>query len=341
MPWRAGTLFWDRPWTAATTSSAFGGTPFPVRYSKVYFTLEFYDPTLGELPIEISVDGPDGWDLESDYDEIDLTPGESSLWNLSVTPQSGAQWQLGNPYPIDVDIDAGPEGQFSERLEVVLEEVSDVQASKEWSSINTVEGNIVPLNITFTNKGNRDETVSITLEAPQELTVNLTPMDRTLEPGESFTSRGEINVGEVEEAGTVSFSVKYSSSKGTTTLDYSLLVNNAEDDSAFNYIPVIIIAIVVIVLAIAGYFGYNRFLAGKTGEGGGGEKPRAQKAPPAEPPEKPAPQSRAKAYRSATREDEELIRKADDALASILGEDRSDDEPEVEKVEVLEATIVE
>ncbi|MGA1793625.1 MAG: hypothetical protein ACMUHM_06720 [Thermoplasmatota archaeon] len=317
------------------------GTGYPVKYSKVYFTLEFYNPTLSDLDLEIGVAGPDDWSVGSDYDDIDLTPGGSSLWNLSVTPADGASWQLGNPYRVEVEVDAGPEGQFSEDFEVVLPDVSDVKTDREWSSTSTVEGRTLPLNITFRNQGNRDESVSITLETPPELIVNLTPMNGNLKPGESFTARGEVRVGDVQEAGTVSFTVKFATSKGTTNVDYSLFVEKRSNGSSTNYVPIIIAIIVIVVLAIAGYLGYSKFFAGKPpkkdeGKEAGSKKPQPKASPAPQTTERRAPE-----FRPGPKEDTELIQKADDALASILGEKPKKEEEEFERVEVLEATIVE
>ncbi|MBN1391111.1 MAG: hypothetical protein JXA22_10770 [Candidatus Thermoplasmatota archaeon] len=317
------------------------GTNYPIKYSKVYFSLDLYNPTLEDLQIGITVDGPEGWYLGSDYEDIELSPGASSLWNLSVTPATGALWNLGNPYRMDVGIDAGAEGQFSKNLEVIIPEVSDIKAEREWSSVSTVEEQTVPLNLTFSNKGNRDETISISLEAPPELTVNLTPGERVLEPGGSFTARGEIKVNDVEEPGAVSLKVRYSSSKGTYSLDYSIYIEKKDDGTPFNYLTLIIIAVVVIVLAIVGYIVYNRFFHGKEKKKGdegavGGQKQPADREPSAST-GTDAPASGV----AVPTEDPEIIRKADDALASILGDDAPGGGGEPERVEVVEATVVE
>jgi len=321
-------------------TSARVGTTYPVKYSKVYFTLEFYNPALSDLPIEVSVDSPDGWGITSDYDEIELSPGESSLWNLSVTPSDGASWQLGNAYPLSVDVDASSEGQFSKDLEVVLPQISDVRTEREWSSISTVEGRTIPLNVTFKNQGNRDESVSITLETPQQLIVNLTPMSGSIKPGESFTARGEIKVENVQEAGTFSFKVTFTTSKGTTNLEYSLFVEKASSSSGRNYVPIIIAVIIVVVLGIAAYLGYSKFIVGRTGKKEKKEsEPSKAKAKPFAP--TTAQERKAPEVKTSSKEDVELIRKADDALASILGDQKPQDDEEFERVEVLEATIVE
>ncbi|MBN1540340.1 MAG: hypothetical protein JW939_09370 [Candidatus Thermoplasmatota archaeon] len=315
------------------------GTTHPIRYSAVYFSLELYNPTLGDIDIGISVEAPEGWSMGSDYDDIVLSPGASSLWNLSVTPAAGTLWNLGNPYRLDVGIDAGTEGEFSRMLEVVIPEISDLKTDREWSSISTVEGSRIPLNLTFSNKGNRDESIIISLEAPPELSVNLTPTENALEPGGSFTARGEIYVNDIEEPGTVSLKVRYSSSKGTSSIEYSIFIEKKEDRAIFNY-TIIIIAIAVIVLAVGGYLAYNRFLSGK-----GRKKAKEEKAEaPKRPPPTPAPPKggdRVASVGPSPREDPEIIRKADDALASILGEEGSGPAADSEDMEMVEATIVE
>jgi len=315
------------------------GTDYPVKYSRVYFTLFFYNPTLSELDVGVSVEAEEGWEVDVDYEQIGLSPGEGSLWNLTVTPETGGSWNLGSPYFVDVDVDAGDQGEFSRRLEIVLPEVSDVRADREWTTVDTMEGNTVPLNITFRNRGNRDETVRIIIDAPPELTVNMTPLNADISPGEDITARGQMVVGDIDEAGTITLKVRYQTSRGEKTLDYSLTVEKKAVSSSFDPLMIGIIVGVVIVVLVAALVIYNRFFAGKqkTGKGPEASVP-AVKAPPvtvsavtrSSPPVKARPG-----------ENEEVIRAADEAMASILGGGSGGGDDDYEKVEVVEATVVE
>jgi uncharacterized membrane protein len=318
------------------TASRVGST-YPVAYTKVYFTFELYNPTLDDLEIEMNVDEPDGWNYAADYDDILLSPGSGSLWNLSITPKTGESWNLGNAYRIDVTVDAGSEGEFSKTLEVILPEVSDIRSQKEWSSINTKEGNTIPLNITFTNKGNKDETVTLSIENPPELTVNLTPISKSIAPGEEFTARGEIKVGSIEEVGSYSLKLRYSTSKGDTSIDYSLYVEKSDSSSTIDIVPFLIGAIVLIVLGVAGFVLFNRYRSGKGKDGEKPAKPKKEsKVTVSSSPDTP---KKAPPLRPTSPEEIKVIKEADEALASILGEDAVKKEPE--KFEVVEATVVE
>jgi uncharacterized membrane protein len=322
-------------------SSSRVGTTYPVVYTKAYFSFSLYNPTLGDLDIEISVDEPDGWNYDLDYDEISLAPGSGSLWNLSVTPKSGESWNLGNAYRIGVSMDAGSEGEFSKTLEVILPEVSDIRANREWSSVSTVEGRTIPLNITFSNRGNMDEMVSIEILTPPELIANITPESRSISPGDEFTARGQVEVGSVSSADTITMTLKYTTSKGETSIDYSLFVEKADDSSELDIVPFLIAAIVLVVLGVAGFVLYNKYMAGKKDEkkdetpkkAGPGGKVTVSSSPEKA---KTAPD-----LRSMPKSDSKVIKEADEALASILGEEPAGEGSEPTKYEVVEATVVE
>jgi hypothetical protein len=322
------------------TASRIGST-YPVVYTKVFFTFELYNPTLEDLDIELDVDEPVGWTHAVDYDDISLTPGSGSLWNLSITPKSGESWNLGNAYRVDVSINAGSEGEFSKTLEVILPEVSDIRAKKEWSSINTVEGKTIPLNITFDNKGNRDETVTITIESSQELIVNLSPMSKSIKPGEEFTARGQIKVGSIGEVGSYSLKLKYSTSKGDTSLDYSLFVEKDDSSTSVDIVPILIGAGVIVALGVVGFVLFNRYRSGSKEEKDDKKSPKPKPFDKVTVTSSPDPPKRTASFRPASAEESKVIKEADEALASILGEGGPKKAPEVEKFEVVEATVVE
>ncbi len=317
------------------------GTSYPVKYTKVYYSLELYNPSLDDLDFEMTVEELDGWTIAYDYDEIELGPGAGSLWNISITPEDGSSWKQGAPYIIDVTIDTSTEGEFTKKLEIVLPEVSDVRTEKEWSTVNAVEGSKVPLNITFQNKGNRDETVTITIEAPPELKINLSPMSKEIAPGEKFVARGEVEVLSLEDVNTVSFTIKYSTSKGTTSVDYSMFLEKGSSPDSTSFIPYLIAAAVLVVLAVAGFVGYNMFI---------GKEKKTEEPKPAKPKpgpnvsvtSAPRPEKKTVEFKSvSSSKDSQVIKEADDILASMLGNEAAKDEPEFEKVEVVEATVVE
>jgi uncharacterized membrane protein len=311
------------------------GSEVPIKYSNVHFMIQIYNPTLVDTDVDILVDGPDGWNLESDYDDIRLAPGEGSQWNLTVTPGSGESWNSGAAYMIDVTFNAGASGEYSKRLEVELPEVSVVNVQKEWSSVDTVEGRTLPLNITFENNGNRDENIRISLDTPPELQINITPESRTISPGERFTARGQISVGDVDEAGTLTFTLRYSTAKGEKSVDYSLSIEKKASSSGVDLVLLGIIVAVATMIAVAGFFIYTRFFSKTAPKGKGGEKGAPKTAPPitiSAFPERKEPSAHVKPVKES-----EVVKEADDALASILGEESQP----AEKVEVVEATVVE
>ncbi|MFW3146124.1 MAG: hypothetical protein ACMUIE_04860, partial [Thermoplasmatota archaeon] len=249
---------------ASVKTASRSGTAYPVTYAPVYFSLLLYNPGLQELSIDLEVDTPQDWDPEFNYDSIDLLPGEESKWNISIQPPAGASWQGGESYVTDVSLDAGAGGQLSQRLEVQLPKVTSITAEKEWDSRNVVEGNSVPVNITFRNRGNHDESLQVTFELPPELARNdSSPVSISLVPGETEVLRETIKVLEVKDAGTVTFKVNYETSKGTTTLDFSLSVSKKKESDGQN-IPLMVAVIAgIVILAVVGYLAYTRFIAGR------------------------------------------------------------------------------
>ncbi|MEA3558733.1 MAG: hypothetical protein U9R75_05705, partial [Candidatus Thermoplasmatota archaeon] len=241
------------------------GTGYPVTYGKVYFSMKLYNPTLEGLEIDIVMDAPLDWDVEYDYDDIDLDPGDGSSWNLSIIPNAGAAWQGGSPYLIDVEIDAGNQGEFSQRLEVVIPKVTIVNAEKEWDTLGVTIGDVVPFNITFKNRGNHPEGIDVTLELPTGLSMNYTQMSISSDPGDSSIVRGELTIGDVEKTGPVSFKLLYETSKGTTTLDYTLTVSEKEETQGQDFLFYIAIGAGVVIAIAVAFLLYLKFGPGKKG----------------------------------------------------------------------------
>ncbi len=309
------------------------GTGYPVTYGKVYFSLELYNPTLESLGIALEVDAPPDWDAEFDYLDIDLDPGHGSSWNLSIVPEAGTPWQGGSPYFVDVGIEAGDLGEFSERLEVVIPKVTVINVQREWETLNVVVGDIVPFNITFNNRGNHPEDIHISFDLPAGLEMNYTAKTIAIAPGGSRTLRGELTISEVEKMGIIGFNVQYETSKGTTVLDYSLKVSEREEENDLPIMTYIAIAAGVVIAVAAAFLIYLKFFSG----GGSSSEKKAVK----EEPEKrrggvtvKATSPRPGTVSSTPTEESDVIKEADDILSNILGEEGESTEQEFEVVDV-------
>lgn len=311
------------------------GTGYPVTYSKVYFSLDLYNPSLRKENIEMTVDSPGGWDLEFDYDDIDLEPGEGSTWNLTVIPEAGASWQGGSPYLVQLEVDAGSMGEFSQRLEVVIPKVTVVKNQREWSDLDVTLGDTVLVNLTLQNRGNHPEEIDITLDLPSGLIMNYTQRSVSIASGGSKTIRGELSVNEVERFGTVGFKIMYESSKGTTTLDYSLKVSEKQEDDENDLLIYVAIGAGVVIAVAGAFLIYMKFFSNRSD---GPE--RTKKETPKRPPSKGVsvsaePPRRASSTKAVPAVDPDVIKEADDILANILGE--GGDSTTKQKFEVVEA----
>jgi hypothetical protein len=118
-----------------------------------------------------------------------------------------------------------------------------------------------------------------------------------------------------------------------------MFLSKGGDSGELNPVPFLLGAAAVVILVVAGFVIYNQFIAPK--------QKKEEKIPPAPKPagkvsvtSEPPKEKRAPVFKpSSISDDSEVIKEADNALASILGEDISKKEPE--KVEVVEATVVE
>ena len=322
-----------------TKTASRSGTSFPISYNKVFFSLELYNPTLAPSTMDLTVQPPVEWSVEYDYGSLELLPGELSTWNLSITAKKGALWNNGQAYVTAVEADAGAQGTFTKDLKVVLPKIDSLEFVPEVFTIDAKEGETVPFNITFRNRGNTEGEVTLTLSTPPELTVTMDPpFSDSFAPGEEFISRGQVKVGNVDGSGVLTFTIEYTFNDKSYNGDISVAVTEKTQPRDFNWTWVaigIIAALMIIAVAVFLYFKMFRG-RGPSQRDMPKEQPRPVVRVEAAP--QPVQQRSAPPPPVRTETDEE----ADQAMASILGDDATIEEASVaERVEAVEATELE
>ena len=302
-----------------TKQSARMGTNIPIEYSEVFFTLELYNPSLADASISINVNVPTGWDAEYDYSSLDLLPGESSSWNISIKPREGELYDE-EPYLVEVGINGGNLGTFNQNLNVELKKITSVQILTDKDVLDIVEGEEGLVNATFKNNGNHEATLTITKDSPDTLEVSYDTETLTIQPNEEQTVRMIVKVLDAGEETTVSFSIGYEMDGISGKKDVSVFPVAAEDENGqFNVILIVVIAAVVIVLAAVGFLLYSKMSGQQTPKN---RTPASNaKSPSSKVEVTAAPDIKTESGKPLRAPRSEAVEKADDIAASILGDD--------------------
>jgi uncharacterized membrane protein len=296
-----------------TTTRA--GNDYPVGYKAVTFTLDVYNPTLSEATIAIDASGPSGWTISGNYEEIDLFPGSSSAYNVSITPAKG------EPYSADgkiVKVTSSGSGieDGSINLEVKVPLIIDIKLDIEVSGpINGEAGAVALANITVKNGGNREEKVNISAESKDGLVVDIEPGLLTLAPGDEDQAAISVDLPKKTDDANYAITLKATAGGKTTTLPLDVFAKGVEDGTGFQTWMIIVIVVVIVVLGLVGAFLYMRM----------GKKEQPAPTPTVAPARKefrmaprPAPRPYVPPRPIAPPPDEEMIRRADQLSRDML-----------------------
>jgi len=331
--------------TTDTKLSSRVGSNHPIRYSEVFFTLELYNPTLEENRVSIRVDRPTGWEVIYDYNELDLLPGESSLWNISIIPREGERYES-EPYEVRVDVNGGDMGSFEQKLKVQLKKIISLEMVPDRDRFDLKEGKEGKVNLTVRNRGNIDVDVDISVEVPANMVVTFEPASLSVGMGEDGTVRMTVKLLKVESEGETTFTVSYDTGDVTGSREITVIASRStEKESVFNILWLIIgiIAAVVIIAFIVWFLVLRK---GKGRNAGGGptkERPAGSSGDTGKR-QGPSPSTSARPIVK-----DPLLSRADDIAASILAEEKGKREvaggviveAEAPRTEVVEAEILE
>ncbi len=323
--------------TGAETADR-SGYGFPVSYTQVSYYLTVYNPTLEDRTIELLADGPDGWGIELDEVPFEIGGGEMEDRVLRVSPRQGDAWK-DEGYPIEVVAYMGAGLEETLDLTIHLEKVRDMLVEPESNTISGRSGDTIDLNFTVSNRGNVEESGTITFALDDKLVINRTQIDLMLENGQSRDLRCSLKLGSVSEEEILKVTISMDVNDGSTvTGDVQVKVRPGEEDvdDVMAYLIWALIGIAVIGVGVGGYLLYTRKFKGRGGppsNEGKKEGPFKAVSITADParsarPVRPPP-------------GKGVLDEADRLAAQLLGEEETVQTMKIESVEVVDATILE
>ncbi len=305
--------------TTDTKQSARVGSNNPIEYSEVFFTLEFYNPSLTESRIRINVFGPTGWDLEYDYGSLDLLPGESSSWNISIGPRDGELYEP-DPYEVRVEVDGGSIGTFDSVLKVELKMITSIRIDPEKDVFDIVQGKEAMVNVSFINHGNYEAELDITLEFPDQLEISYETTTLTLQPEDQGTVRFKVKVMDAGDQGGLTFTIGYDIDGIKGSRDIAVFpLKEGSENAGPNFIWIGAAILAIIVIGAVGFFLYSKYY--RTGENNKGPVPEKKNEPLGQVRISAVPQKSVESGRPVRPPRSASVEKADDIANSLLGED--------------------
>ncbi len=318
--------------TTDTKQSARVGSNIPIEYSEVFFTLEFYNPSLTESRIRINVFGPTSWDLEYDYGSLDLLPGESSSWNISIRPRDGELYEP-DPYEVRVEVDGGSIGTFDSVLKVELKKITSIRIDPEQDIFDIVQGKEALVNVSFINNGNYEAELDITLESPDQLDISYETTTLTLQPEDQGMVRFKVKVLDAGDQGGLTFTIGYDIDGIKGTRDIAVFpLKEGSDNASPNFIWIGVAVLALIVIGAVGFFLYSKYY--KSGDNTKAPVPEKKTEPSAQIRISAVPPKNVESGRPVRPPRSASIEQADDIANSLLGED-------LDKREVTGGVIVE
>jgi uncharacterized membrane protein len=274
--------------------------------------MDVYNPTLKEATIAMDTSGPSGWTISGNYDSVDLLPGTSSVYDISITPAKGEDYTPRDGKMVKVTASGSGIEETSITLEVKIPLIVDIRLSRSGTGpVNGEAGKEALANITVKNYGNREESINFTMESTDELEMGVSPDEIALAPGAEGQVGITISLPDKESDANYVVTLKASAGGKTTTLSMDLFAKGAGKKTDMGTVLIIAIVVGIVIVGLVGAFIYMRM----------GKKSSAEKGPSAPEPKavpRPNPRPYIPPRPVAPPPDTELMRRADEMSRDML-----------------------